>query len=129
MARSAREQGYQYIAMADHTKNMTICDRLNARQKVGRLRQTDRLNEKLDDIVVLKTAERELCEVDLERVLRATRDTGCFPEVNAQTNRLDLNDKGCRLAKKLKVKMATSMDAHSTSGLQLMRFGVDQAPQ
>ncbi|MDJ0929079.1 MAG: DNA polymerase III, partial [Gammaproteobacteria bacterium] len=71
--------------------------------------------------------KREPSEIDLERVMRAARERGCYLEVNAQPDRLDLNDQGCRLAREMGVKVAISTDAHSTGGLDLMRYGVDQA--
>ncbi len=70
---------------------------------------------------------REPYALDLERVLEGARDRGCVVEVNAQPERLDLDDRGCRLAKEIGVKVAISTDAHRAADLDLMRFGVDQA--
>jgi histidinol phosphatase-like PHP family hydrolase len=64
---------------------------------------------------------------DMERVIAAARERNCFLEVNAQPERLDLTDAHCRLAKDMGVKVAISTDAHSIAGLDLLRFGVDQA--
>ena len=66
-------------------------------------------------------------EVDLERVMRAALERGCFLELNAQPDRLDLNDAHCKMAKELGLKLAISTDAHSVANLDLMRFGIDQA--
>lgn len=44
-----------------------------------------------------------------------------------QPDRLDLSDIHCKLAKELGVRLAISTDAHRTSDLDFMRFGVDQA--
>lgn len=71
--------------------------------------------------------KREPYELDLERVLKAAAERGCCLEVNAQPKRLDLSDADCRLAKELGVKVAISTDAHSSTNLDYMRFGVDQA--
>jgi DNA polymerase (family 10) len=71
--------------------------------------------------------KREPFELDLERVLSAAAERGCFLEVNAQPKRLDLSDADCRLAKEMGVKIAISTDAHSSANLDYMRFGVDQA--
>jgi DNA polymerase (family 10) len=65
--------------------------------------------------------------VDMERIIEGARERGCFLELNAQPSRLDLNDVHCRLAKEAGVKVAISTDAHSTSNLANMRYGVDQA--
>jgi DNA polymerase (family 10) len=70
---------------------------------------------------------REAYDIDLERVLGAARERGCVLELNAQPDRLDLDDRGCRLAKEIGVKVAISTDAHRASDLDLIRFGVDQA--
>ncbi|MGB5374724.1 MAG: DNA polymerase III, partial [Polyangiales bacterium] len=65
-------------------------------------------------------------EVDMERVMEAALERGCYLELNAQPDRLDLHDVHCRMAKDMGLKLAISTDAHSTSNLEYMRFGVDQ---
>jgi DNA polymerase (family X) len=65
--------------------------------------------------------------VDLEKVMEKAGEAGCFLEVNAHPDRLDLSDRFCRMAKEAGVKLAVSTDAHSTTDLEFMRFGVDQA--
>ncbi len=59
--------------------------------------------------------------------MRAALERGCFVELNAQPDRLDLNDAHCKMAKELGLKLAISTDAHSVANLDLMRFGIDQA--
>ncbi|NTV80488.1 MAG: DNA polymerase III, partial [Candidatus Aminicenantes bacterium] len=54
-------------------------------------------------------------------------ERGCFLELNAHPDRLDLDDAHCRMAKEMGLKIALSTDAHSTDDLDLMRFGVGQA--
>jgi DNA polymerase (family 10) len=71
--------------------------------------------------------KREPAALDMEKVLAAARERGCFLEINAQPERLDLTDTHARMAKEMGVKLAISTDAHSTSGLAAMRFGIDQA--
>jgi DNA polymerase (family 10) len=63
----------------------------------------------------------------MERVIAAARDLGCYLEVNAQPERLDLNDMHVHAAKQAGVKLAISTDAHSVDSFPYMRFGVDQA--
>jgi len=65
--------------------------------------------------------------LDVEAVLQAAKELEVAVEVNADPNRLDLNDLHVRRAKELGVKVVISTDAHSTLGLESMRFGVDQA--
>ncbi len=71
--------------------------------------------------------ERPAYEIDLEKVMRAAVERGCFLEVNGHPDRLDLDDVHCRMAKEMGLKLALSTDAHSTDDLDLMRFGVGQA--
>ena len=71
--------------------------------------------------------EREPYALDLEQIMRAAKERGCFLEVNGQPSRLDLNDVYCKMAKEAGVKVAISTDAHSTANLDYMRLGVDQA--
>lgn len=71
--------------------------------------------------------QRPAYAVDMERVMRGALERGCFLELNAQPDRLDLNDAHCRLAKSLGLKVAISTDAHAEPELGFMRFGVDQA--
>jgi DNA polymerase (family X) len=100
-----------------------------------RARQTARLLRAMDNphfsILAHPTGRlinaREAYDIDLERVLEAARERGCVLEVNAQPDRLDLDDRGCRLAREVGVKVAISTDAHRIADLDLMRFGVDQA--
>ncbi|MEX1026657.1 MAG: DNA polymerase III, partial [Candidatus Paceibacterota bacterium] len=66
-------------------------------------------------------------EIDIGRIMDAAVDHGCFLELNAQPDRLDLNDAHCKLAKEKGVKIAISADAHTKTDLQFLRFGIDQA--
>ncbi len=71
--------------------------------------------------------DREPYEVDVERVIEAAVERGCFLEVNAHPMRLDLNDVHCKMAKEMGLKLAISTDAHRVDELKYMRFGVGQA--
>ncbi|WP_237068418.1 DNA polymerase/3'-5' exonuclease PolX [Microbulbifer guangxiensis] len=70
---------------------------------------------------------REAYDIDLERILQAAAERGCAVELNAQPERLDLTDEGCRMARDLGVKVSIAADAHSTRGFDNLRFGIDQA--
>jgi DNA polymerase (family 10) len=70
---------------------------------------------------------RQPYEVDMERVMEAAKENGCFLELNGNPNRLDLNDVYCKMAKEMGVTISVSTDAHSTSGFDNMRFGIGQA--
>ncbi len=71
--------------------------------------------------------EREPYEIDMDAVTSAARDLNCCLEINAEPDRLDLNDIHAHMAKSKGVKLAISTDAHSVNAFQYMRFGVDQA--
>ena len=70
---------------------------------------------------------REPYAVDMEAVIRAAKARGCILELNAQPDRLDLNDRHCKMAKEAGVPIAISTDAHSVQNLDLMRYGIGQA--
>ncbi len=71
--------------------------------------------------------EREPLDIDMERVAAAARELGCHLEINAEPDRLDLNDIHAYAAKEAGVKLAVSTDAHSINAFRYMRFGIDQA--
>jgi DNA polymerase (family 10) len=60
-------------------------------------------------------------------LIKAAGERGCFMELNAHPDRLDLNDVFCKTAKDLGVKIAVSTDAHSVTSLDHMRLGIRQA--
>ena len=71
--------------------------------------------------------EREPYGVDMERIMAAAHERGCYVELNADPDRLDLTDIHAQAAKSAGVKVVISTDTHSTSGFANMRFGIDQA--
>ncbi len=71
--------------------------------------------------------EREPYAVDMDRITSAARDLKCCLEINAEPDRLDLNDLHAHMAKSKGVKIAISTDAHSVNAFAYIRFGVDQA--
>jgi DNA polymerase (family 10) len=190
MAQAAKERGYEYLAITNHSQRVSMTHGLSAADLAKEIAEIDRLNGKLSGIRLLKAIEldiledgsldlpdeilreldltvcsvhynfklsrtrqteriiramdnpwfnilahptgrlinrREPYEVDLERLLQAARERGCFLELDAQPDRLDLADIYCLLAKDRGVKVAINSDAHSTADLALMRFGIDQA--
>lgn len=190
MAEAAAQRGYEYMSINDHSKHVTVAHGLDKRRLLAQIKAIDKLNEKLDDIVVLKSVEvdiledgsldlpdgvlkeldftvcavhygfnlprnkqtqrilramdnvhfnilahptgrlinrREPYEIDLEKIMQAARKNGCFLELNAHPDRLDLTDEACKMAKEMRLKVALSTDAHSVDDLDLMRFGINQA--
>ena len=100
-----------------------------------RQKQTERIVRAMDNPVFNILAHptgrlintREPYEIDMERLIEAAAQRGCFLELNAHPDRLDLNDIFCKSAKDRGVKVAVSTDAHSIGNLDYMRLGIRQA--
>lgn len=71
--------------------------------------------------------KRAPMRMDMDQVLRAAANHGVMVEVNAQPERLDLADLGCRVAISMGIKLVISTDAHAVAELSAMRWGLDQA--
>jgi len=190
MARSARDRGYSYLAITDHSKRVTMAHGMDKKRLSKQIKKIDRLNEKLKGLTILKGSEvdilkdgsldlsdeildaldltvcavhydrklprkeqteriikamdnpyfnilahptgrlieeRQAYDVDLEAVMKAAKERGCFLELNAHPDRLDLTDRDCKMAKDIGVKVVVSTDAHSITDLDFMRFGIYQA--
>ncbi len=190
MAQAALARGYEYLAITNHSKRVSMAHGHDAKNLAAEIAEIDRLNGKLQGFVLLKSIEmdiledgsldlpdeilkeldltvcavhyhfnlsqeaqtariiramdnpyfnilahpsgrlihrREPYEVDMERLMRAAKERGCFMELDAQPDRLDLIDIHCKLAKDLGVKVSISTDAHSTADLGFMRWGIGQA--
>ena len=190
MALAAKKLGYDYLAISDHSKRVTMAHGLDAKGLAKSIKEIDKLNAKLKGITLLKSIEcdiladgsldlpdsilRELdlvlcsihynfnltkekqtgrviraldnrlvnifChpsgrlinerpayEIDLEKVMKAAVERGCYLELNGHPDRLDLDDVHCQMAKEMGLKIAISTDAHSLDDLALMRFGIGQA--
>jgi DNA polymerase (family 10) len=190
MAEAAKERGYDYLAITDHSKRVTMAKGLDAKRLGKQIREIEKLNETIKGIRILASCEVDIladgsldledeiladldlviCSVhyntnlpekkqtqriiramdnphfnimahptgrllgsrepyafDLEQVMKAARERGCFLEINADPERLDLSDVHCKMAKEMGLKIPISTDAHSTGGLDHMRLGVAQA--
>lgn len=71
--------------------------------------------------------EREGMDIDMEKVMETALERNCFLEINADPNRLDLNDDYARMARDMGLKLVISTDSHKTSALGNMRYGIFQA--
>ncbi len=71
--------------------------------------------------------EREPYELDMTRVIRHARDRGCYLELNANPQRLDLTDIHCQEAREEGVLVAIDSDAHGTQDLDNLGHGIAQA--
>jgi DNA polymerase (family 10) len=65
--------------------------------------------------------------LDLEQVARVAAEREVLLEVNAQPDRLDLDDVAVRAALDAGATLVISTDAHAVAELGFMRWGVDQA--
>ncbi len=190
MVEAARSRDYEYLAVTNHSPQVTVARGIGSRVLMEQLREIDRMNERYPDITILKSAEvdilkdgsldypdeilrhldftvcsihyhqhlsrekqtervlkamenpyfsifghptgrlineREPYEIDLERVIEAAREKGCFLELNAHPDRLDLDDIYCKAARDAGLMVAISTDAHSTFNLGYMEMGINQA--
>jgi DNA polymerase (family 10) len=114
--------------------DLVICS-IHYKFNLSREKQTDRIIKAMDNpyfhIFCHPSGrlinERRPYEVDMEKIIAAARKKGCYLELNAHPDRLDLTDIHCKLAKDSGVKVAISTDAHRLDDLKFMRFGIGQA--
>ena len=66
-------------------------------------------------------------DIDMLRIIREARKRGCFLELNAHPERLDLLDTYCQMAKEEGVLISINSDAHSVYDFSNLRFGIGQA--
>ncbi len=71
--------------------------------------------------------QRDAYAVDAPAIIEAAAATGTIIELNANPRRLDMDWRWWPLAKEKGVKCAINPDAHSTSQLQFLHFGVGTA--
>jgi DNA polymerase (family 10) len=70
---------------------------------------------------------RKPYEVDMAAVYAAAKRCGKLLELNSNPARLDLDDLHCAAAKRHGIPIVISTDAHSTAGLEVLRYGILQA--
>ncbi len=71
--------------------------------------------------------QREGVDLDLEAVVKEAARTGTALELNAQPQRMDINDVLCRMARDAGVRVAIATDAHVIQNLDYMPLGVSVA--
>lgn len=190
MALAAQAQGFEYLAITEHSRRLTVAHGLDPLRLARQCDEIDALNEQLTGITLLKGIEvdiledgsldlpdnvlarldlvvgavhskfdlsrarqterilramehpcftllahptgrliekREPYDVDMLRIIRQAKKRGCFLELNAHPERLDLLDTYCQMAKEEGVLISINSDAHSTFDFANLRFGVGQA--
>src|SRR6202035_825830 len=187
MGASAKALGYEYIALTDHSKAVTVANGMDEKRTLQQIKKIRAAGERVPgirllagievdirkdgsldldnevlaqlDVVVAsihsymnldraEMTERLLAGVenpyaqivahptgrlllrrdpyayDMEKILDAAKKNSVAMECNAYPDRLDLNDVHLRMAKERGVKIAISTDAHSTTHLKFMQYGV-----
>jgi len=112
----------------------TVCS-IHGAFDLSREKQTARVLRAMDNpyFTILGHATGRLInrrpgyDIDLEAIMRAAKERGCYLELNAQPSRLDIDDVHCKIAREIGLKVPISTDAHSVDGLEMMRFGIAQA--
>ena len=114
--------------------DLTVCA-VHSEFSLSREKQTERILRAMDNpyftILAHPTGRlinrRDPYDVDIEKLIDAAAERGCFLELNAHPDRLDLRAEHLQAAREKGVKIAISTDAHSTGDLDYMRLGIGQA--
>jgi DNA polymerase (family X) len=72
-------------------------------------------------------SRRKPYEIDLDAVFKAAKKNGKLMEINANPERLDLDDVTAASASGHGIPIVINSDAHSTQGLSVLRYGILQA--
>jgi DNA polymerase (family 10) len=70
---------------------------------------------------------REPLAYDMDRVLQAAKDNNVAMEIDAQPDRLDLNDENSIKAREYGLRLCIDTDAHLPFHLNFMRYGIGVA--
>ena len=114
--------------------DIVLCS-IHSYMNLDRAAMTERMLAALDNpftqIIAHPTGRillrRDSFEYDMELILKTAHERGVAMECNSHPERLDLRDAHLRMAKDAGVKIVISTDAHSTSNLSLIEFGVRTA--
>src|SRR5215469_18890512 len=131
MAEAAKERGYKYMAITDHSKNLAFANGLDDRRAVEHIARIREASKNVPGITMFAGIEVDILpegDLDLsDAVLTAAAKHRVAMELNAYPDRLDLSDANLRQAKQHGVKIVINTDAHHTSHMDKIRFGVLQA--
>lgn len=108
---------------------------VHSRFDLSRAKQTERILRAMDHPFFTLLAHptgrlietRPPYDVDMLRIIRHAKNRGCYLELNAHPERLDLLDTHCQIAKEEGVLVAINSDAHSREEYAHLRFGIGQA--
>lgn len=62
MENSAKKLGYNYLAITDHTKHLTVANGQDEKRLLKQIKEIDKINSKLKDFRILKSAEIDILE-------------------------------------------------------------------
>ena len=114
--------------------DVVVCS-VHSYMNLDRAAMTERLLAAIDNpytqIIAHPTGRlllrRDPFDYDMEKVLDACAKNGVAMECNSYPDRLDLKDVYLRMCKERGVKVVISTDAHTTSNLSFIRYGVTMA--
>jgi DNA polymerase (family X) len=190
MAIAARERGYKYMAITDHSKNLAFANGLDDKRAEEHIRRIHEAAKNIEGIRVFAGIEVDILQdgtldlsddvlaqmdlviasvhsffnlepqqmtdrllralsnkhmsllghptgrillrrsgyqYDMDAVLKSAAANGIAMELNAYPDRLDLSDVHLRMAKERGVKIVINTDAHHTSHMEKIRYGISQA--
>ncbi|WP_425446746.1 DNA polymerase/3'-5' exonuclease PolX [Dethiothermospora halolimnae] len=91
MVEAARKMGYEYIAITDHSKRVTMAGGLKRDDVLKQLEEINKLNEEYDDITILKSIEVDILKdgtLDLsDDILKELDLTVCSTHYNRNLSR------------------------------------------
>ena len=190
MADAGVAMGYEYIAITDHSKNLSMVNGLDDARALEHIRRIAQVNDAMEgrirvfsgievdilgdgeldlsnevlaqmDVVIgsvhslfsqpeeqmtariLRALEnpylrilghptgrlllkREPYQLDLSAIVKRAAELGVAMEHNANPNRLDLCDRDLRMAREAGCNIVINTDAHHTSEIANMRYGIRQ---
>ncbi|HEX8878818.1 MAG TPA: DNA polymerase/3'-5' exonuclease PolX, partial [Candidatus Acidoferrum sp.] len=114
--------------------DVVVCS-VHSYMNLDRTAMTDRLLAAIENpyaqIIAHPTGRlllrRDAFDYDMEKVLDACAKHGVAMECNSYPDRLDLKDVYLRMCKERGVKVVISTDAHTTTNLSFIRYGVTMA--
>ncbi len=62
MAEAAQNKRYEYIAISDHSRHLTVARGLDEKRLTKQMKEIDKLNQELKDIRILKSIELDILE-------------------------------------------------------------------
>lgn len=70
---------------------------------------------------------RDEYQIDIDKILRAARETKTILEINSYPERLDLNDINIKRAIRMGIKLVINTDSHRQDQLRYMEYGIATA--